>query len=184
MHELFSNTLAEISEQYRVIYEVNAPLMRFVAHLGMPLPEPFRVAARAHIQRELEAAMENPAAEAARIDSLLAESRALGLVLDGEALARELEVSTLRVAEALRDEPGDFERLKGLAAAVALARELPDTPDLWETSNIYFALRDEALAREAQDRDLDEAQRTQWLRTFEQIGEDLGFRVPVVVEAA
>ncbi|HVS61949.1 MAG TPA: DUF3536 domain-containing protein [Thermoanaerobaculia bacterium] len=177
--ELLDATLADIRDQYRRIYELHAPLMRFLAHLGITIPEPFKVAAQTFVEHDLEARLAERETDREEVLALFAQARDLGLELDQEVLDLVVERALLRLAEELAEQPAELERLQRLCAGVDLVGELPLSPDLWETANLYYelALGSYAHMRELADGD-DDAKR--WVESFEKLGDDLGFRMPLV----
>jgi alpha-amylase/alpha-mannosidase (GH57 family) len=176
--ELLDATLNEVRDQYRRIYEHHAPLMRFVAQLGMPIPEPFRVAARTFIEHDLEARLAQLEQPPEQIVALFEQAADLDLELDRDALELAVERSVLRLARELAEQPAELERLDRLGASIDLLRELPLWPDLWETANLYYELALGVYPQMRERADEDEVA-AGWVQRFEKLGDDLGFKVPL-----
>lgn len=128
---VLSSTLESVESAYAAIHEQHAPLMRYLASLGQPVPEPLLSAARhtlsAAIREELA---RGEGLDLASLRALVAEAREVGLgrdpcAADGAGVFSETEIAAA-ARNALRRlvaglEAPDADRAR-LAKCVALAR--------------------------------------------------------------
>jgi alpha-amylase/alpha-mannosidase (GH57 family) len=137
---IFESALAEVEAAYRQIYENRAPLIRFVAELGMPQIRRFQVAAEFTLNADLERAIEQETWDADRIRGLLEEAQKVGVPLDVATLEFALRRRLEAIAEGWRKQPCDLERLQLLESSVRLARSFPFEVRLWEIQNAYYSV--------------------------------------------
>jgi alpha-amylase/alpha-mannosidase (GH57 family) len=137
---VLQSTRAEAEAQHRRIYEDHAPLMQYLSELRIPLPNALRAAAEVVVDLDLRRAFEDPEADLAEVEPLLAETAAWGLDLDTEGLALALQASLERRAEALAESPEDAGALASLHRAVVLAKGLPFHVSLYGVQTVVYRL--------------------------------------------
>jgi alpha-amylase/alpha-mannosidase (GH57 family) len=177
LNTVLDDSLAEAEAAYRQIYEHHAPLMRFLASMGTPVPREFQIAAEFAINTELCRLIEAPDLDLDRIHALRREAARSGVTLDaaglGYALARTIE----RITVEFRERPDDVALLQLLDGAVAFAETLPFEVDVWKAQNVYYELlRNVAAHVQAEARQGFQDAR-QWLAAFHSLGRRLRFRV-------
>ncbi len=140
LDRVLASTLNEVEDEYRDIFEQQAPLMRFLKTLGTPLPKAFAAAAEFVLNIDLRRAVSDPAADPEEVERLLAERSALGVDLDVPGLSYALEHALEARVEQLRGRPRDTALLRRIDAAVALARSAPFQVDLRQAQNGCYDL--------------------------------------------
>jgi alpha-amylase/alpha-mannosidase (GH57 family) len=177
LNMILKSSLAEAEAAYRQIYEYHAPLMRFLASMGSPVPREFQIAAEFAINTELRRLIEAENLELDRIHALRREAARSGVTLDsaglGYALARTIE----RMTEAFRACPEDVTPLQQLDAVVGLANTMPFEVDVWQTQNVYFELQQSILADFQEEAQQGYQDSRQWVLAFAALGRKLKFRV-------
>jgi alpha-amylase/alpha-mannosidase (GH57 family) len=134
---ILQSALAEAEAAYRRIYERGAPLMRFVASLGMPQPNRFQIAAEFTLNAELGRLLEAETLDAEQIRALLDEMGRAGVLFDEATLEFAMRRNLEAVAAAFLENPDDMERLGMFDASVDVAAMLPFKVRLWQPQNVF-----------------------------------------------
>ena len=136
---LLNDSLTSAAAAYRNIYENQAPLIRFLNSLNIPVPAAFKAAADVAINSQLRQAFERPDLDADNIQSYLKEAATSRVPLDTTtlefAIRKRLEEQAARFAE----HPDDMENLQRFRKQLELAQTLPFPVTLWEVQNISYA---------------------------------------------
>lgn len=175
---ILTSSLAEAEAAYRQIYEYHAPLMRFLASMGTPVPREFQIAAEFAINTQLRRLIEAPALDIERINALLREAARSGVTLDTAGLGYALGQTIARITEAFRHAPETIAVLQQLDDAVGLARSLPFEVDVWETQNVYYALLQTVYREFQHEASQGYLDARQWVAAFSSLGRRLRFRIP------
>jgi alpha-amylase/alpha-mannosidase (GH57 family) len=137
--QILKDSLASIGVAYRSIYETNAPLIRFLYGLSIPIPQALQSAAEFALNNQLREAFEKPDPEADTIQGLFRETANAQVKIDHTtlefAIRKRVESEAERFAEH-PDSPEDVHRFKKWLD-VALAA--PFRVVLWRTQNIAYA---------------------------------------------
>ena len=170
-------TLAEDEASYRQIYDRQAPLMRFVRDLHVPLPQAFQTAAAFITNTDLRRALVAATLDRDRIQALLADAETWRVDLDTPGLSYMLRRRAERLAEQVQADPEDLAPLIALRDVVEVAQLLPFGIVFWHAQNVYYDLlqtqyRD--FYRRARRGD-EHAQA--WVTDFVALGEGLGMEV-------
>src|SRR6202140_3671267 len=135
---LLNDSLTSAAAAYRNIYENQAPLIRFLNSLNIPVPAAFKAAADVAINSQLRQAFERPDLDADNIQSYLKEAATSRVPLDITTLEftirRRLEEQATRFAE----DPDDMENVQRFRKQLELAQTLPFPVTLWEVQNISY----------------------------------------------
>ncbi|MFW6330175.1 MAG: DUF3536 domain-containing protein [Gemmatimonadota bacterium] len=141
LDQIIESTLRDAENQYRQIYDRNAPLMRFLHDLSIPMPPALLLAGEYVLNTSLVKAISGPAMDLDRIRSLLDDASRREIMLDTEGIAFAFQQSVERLAASLADSPEDAARLEHLAEAIALAEDSPFDVTLWTVQNAIYDLR-------------------------------------------
>ena len=137
---MLQSALAEAEAAYRRIYERGAPLMRFVASLGMPQPNRFQIAAEFTLNAELQRHLGSETLEAEQIQALLDEMGRAGVHFDEPTLEFAIRRNLEAVATSFLEKPDDLERLGRFATAVDVAVMLPFKVRFWQPQNVFHEI--------------------------------------------
>jgi alpha-amylase/alpha-mannosidase (GH57 family) len=172
--EILDSALEEAAALYRQVYEKQAPLMRFLGEVGVPLPRAFETTAEFVINASLRRilAAEKPDLDEAR--TLLETARRERVPLDRAGLGYVAQKTLERSMEAFRADAADLALLRELEALVRLIRSSPFEVSLWTVQNRYY----EMLQAAYPERLRGEGEGGGWVRSFAALGEALGVRVP------
>jgi alpha-amylase/alpha-mannosidase (GH57 family) len=136
---ILNDSLTSAAAAYRTIYENQAPLIRFLNSLNIPVPAAFKAAADVAINSQLRQSFERPDLDADNIQSYLKEAATSRVPLDTTTLEftirRRLEEQAARFAE----HPDDMENVQRFRKQLELAQTLPFPVTLWEVQNISYA---------------------------------------------
>jgi alpha-amylase/alpha-mannosidase (GH57 family) len=135
---LLNDSLTSAAAAYRTIYENQAPLIRFLNSLNIPVPAAFKAAADVAINSQLRQSFERPDLDADNIQSFLKEAATSRVPLDTTTLEftirKRLEEQAARFAE----HPDDMENVQRFRKQLELAQTLPFPVTLWEVQNISY----------------------------------------------
>jgi alpha-amylase/alpha-mannosidase (GH57 family) len=177
LDRVLASTLHEVEDEYRDIFEQQAPLMRFLRTLGTPLPKAFAAAAEFVLNIDLRRALADPAADPEEVERLLAERAALGVDLDVPGLSYALEHALAASVEQLRGRPRDTGLLRRIDATVALARSTPFQVDLRQAQNGCYDLLQTVYPERRDQAGKGDAAAIEWVELFRRVGEGLAVRV-------
>jgi alpha-amylase/alpha-mannosidase (GH57 family) len=176
LNVIMASTLADTEAIFRQMYERHAPLMRFLADLGMPLPRAFHTAAELVLNAGLRQAFQGEKVDPPRVAALLDEVRVWQVDLDTAGLSYTLKQTIERLAERFREQFAELTLLQRLEAAVDMARSLPFEVDLWKAQNAYYELlRSTGPKYRAKAVQGDERAQA-WVDSFIMLGDKLGVR--------
>ncbi|NJD61692.1 MAG: DUF3536 domain-containing protein [Deltaproteobacteria bacterium] len=174
---LLETSEGEALSAYRRIYELNAPLMRFLSDVGYPIPRSFFLAAELAIGAGLRRAFEAEEPDLERIRRLLEEAAFSGIPLDEKGLAYALAKTVEGMAQRLRVIPSDLSRLRHLDAVVEMGRALPFPVTFWKTQNLFYGMLQSDYPKFLQWAADGDASAAAWVRQFTSLGEKLSIRV-------
>ncbi|NJN17125.1 MAG: DUF3536 domain-containing protein [Oscillochloris sp.] len=175
--QVLSTSLEDAESAYRKIYEQHAPLMRFLASMGTPVPQEFQIAAGFAMNTELRRLFTADILDFDRINALLREARRSSVTLDGAGLSYSLSRAIERLAGLLREAPEDMSLLLQVEAAAGLANSLPFEVDVWRAQNIYDELRRTVLPDFQDEVAQGFADARAWVEAFSDLGRKLGFQI-------
>jgi alpha-amylase/alpha-mannosidase (GH57 family) len=153
---LLNDSLTSAAAAYRNIYENQAPLIRFLNSLNIPVPAAFKAAADVAINSQLRQAFERPDLDADNIQSYLREAATSRVPLDTTTLEFTIRKRLEEQAERFAEHPDDMENLQRFRKQLELAQTLPFPVTLWEVQNISYgplmkAIEERRLAAENND---------------------------------
>ncbi len=135
---ILKETLNKVSDSLRTMYENQAPLLRFLHALSVPIPEEFVSVASIALNSQLQQALERPDIDAAAIRGLLREAQLNQIQLDRTTLEFAMRKRIESQAAAFRKSPEDLGELKRLHALLDVSTELPFPVALWTAQNLCF----------------------------------------------
>ena len=153
---ILNDSLTSAAAAYRTIYENQAPLIRFLNSLNIPVPPAFKAAADVAVNSQLRQSFERADLDGDNIQSFLKEAATSRVPLDTTTLEftmrKRLEEQAARFAE----RPDDMENVQRFRKQLELTQTLPFPVTLWEVQNISYAplmkaIEDRRLAAENND---------------------------------
>jgi len=177
IHILLKENLEDADNRYRRIYESNAPVMRFLAGMGLTMPAALQMTAERALNVQLQRAFESPKFEDEKVKRLLTEAKEQGVRLDSTTLEYTFRRMIERIASGLAKEPRNLEKLRELEAAVSIENILPFAVNLWEVQNVYYRLMRADLASARVRAARGDGESVEWVRRFTGLGRALRVRV-------
>jgi hypothetical protein len=177
LNSILEDTLSDSESMLRQVYENNAPLMRFLSDLMVPLPKALEAAAEFTLNMNLKRFLEADELDLDKIASLLMEARESRIQLDQPGLTYSLQKNLERMMEQLWADPEDLNLLAGLKNAVAFASEYSLKVNLWSVQNNYYEILQQIYPGMKQKADEGDEQAKSWMDTFFLLGENLTVRI-------
>jgi hypothetical protein len=178
MHIILDRTIAEAEANHRQIYNQHANMMRFLAGMGMPVPDPLNASARVALNAGLREAVSAENLDASVIRRLLDEGNGIGLQLDEEGIRFALQKRVDAIASDFRGKPGDLELLRRFEEAVDVGRDLPFPVPFFGAQNVYDDLRGTAYPGFLERSRTGDEEAAKWVGSFRSLGEKLHFLLP------
>jgi alpha-amylase/alpha-mannosidase (GH57 family) len=174
---IMETSMEEAESVYRQVYNSNAPMMRFLMDLNIPLPEWFRTSADFVLNADMRRAFEHEDIDADRIQAILDEVHRGHIELHTTELEYTLRKTLEWMEERMFDNPANLPLLRKFEVIIDLTNSLPFELDLWKIQNIYYDMQQRVypdflvLASRG-----NETAHT-WLEHFISLGRKLGFQV-------
>jgi alpha-amylase/alpha-mannosidase (GH57 family) len=176
LDQIIQSTLRDAENVYRQIYERNAPLMRFLHDLSIPMPVALSLAGEYVVNTSLIREISSPDMDLDRIRSLLDDARKREIMLDAQGLGFAFQNTLESMAEALLDDP-DLARLQRLEKATRLATSAPFDVNIWNLQNAFYDLwRDHSGTVRAHAAAGDASARS-WVESFRSLADLVGVAV-------
>jgi alpha-amylase/alpha-mannosidase (GH57 family) len=177
LDQIIQSTLGDAENVYRQIYERNAPLMRFLHDLSIPMPAALSLAGEYVVNTSLIREVSKPAMDLDRIRTLLEDARKREIMLDAQGLGFAFQNTLETMAADLRRHPDDLERLQHLEAAARLASTAPFEVNLWNLQNAFYDLRRDHSGTVRARVDAGDTRARAWLRSFQALADLVGVAV-------
>jgi alpha-amylase/alpha-mannosidase (GH57 family) len=174
LDHIIQSTLRDAETRYRTIYEQNAPLMRFLHDLSIPMPAALSLAGEYVLNTSLVREVSDPDMDLDRIRSLLEDAARREIMLDAEGIGFAYQQTLESLAGSLREAPDETERLQRLEAAIRLGDEAPFDVNMWTIQNVIYDLRRDhagTVRGRAEGGDEDAAG---WLEAFRSVAKAVG----------
>ena len=170
---LLNDSLTSAAAAYRTIYENQAPLIRFLNSLNIPVPPAFKAAADVAINSQLRQSFERSDVDIDNIQSNLKEAANSQVPLDTTTLEfvirRRVEAQAARFAE----RPDDLEIVKRFRKQLEAAQSLPFPVAIWEAQNISYAPLKKAIEERRLGAENSEPEAAEWMKELTGLREGL-----------
>jgi len=175
---LSDSVLAEVDAAHRQVYERHAEFMRFLTSSGMPLPKSFQASARSALNSFLRDAVAADELRPDYVHSLLAEVKALDIILDAATLEFVMRKRLEKMAMAVATNVADVRSIEQLQKVVALARSLPFAVDLWWVQTLCHEWIGRAYCKFLAKADAGDKNAQVWISQVSALSEQLLFSRP------
>ncbi|MCI0438502.1 MAG: DUF3536 domain-containing protein, partial [Chloroflexi bacterium] len=178
---ILESIVADAEAAFRRVYEQNYPLMRFVADLGRPLPQPFQDAADTVINTDLRKSVSSAmlANEPAVVKGLLQDARLWNVKIDAPGLALQFAKELDSMMADFAAEPESVEKLEGLNNALSVVSAVPFQPDFWRAQNLYYGIMQTTYPQFQERAQRGDQKAREWVNLFVSLGERLSIKVPL-----
>jgi len=170
--------LAEVDAAHRQVYERHAEFMRFLTSSGMPLPKSFQASARSALNSFLRDALAVDELRPDHVQSLLAEAKALDIILDAGTLEFVMRKRIEKMAEAVATNVTDVLSIEQLQKVVAFARSLPFAVDLWWVQTLCHEWMGQAYCEFLSKANAGDKNAQAWIAEVSALSEQLLFLHP------
>jgi alpha-amylase/alpha-mannosidase (GH57 family) len=135
---ILAESLASSNAAYGSIYESQAPLIRFLYDLSIPVPSSMKDAAEIAVNNKLRAAFERPEIDASGIESYFREAAASHINLDVATLEFAIRKRLEREAGQLVNHLDNIDNVRKFRQLLDIIVALPFPVVLWEVENLLF----------------------------------------------
>jgi alpha-amylase/alpha-mannosidase (GH57 family) len=177
LRSILQTKLAEVSGDYRRIYEANAPLMRFMRNLGIPLPKGLQAAAEFTLNDGLVQILAAETIDKQHFESTLEEARIAGVQLEETRLEFTFRRRLDQLSKEFQAHPRDMAPLEALRAAADLLHSLPFEVNLWTPQNCFYAVLRSVYPQVVPEAESGDDGARAWVGQFRSLGEILRVRV-------
>jgi alpha-amylase/alpha-mannosidase (GH57 family) len=176
LDQIIQSTLRDAENVYRQIYERNAPLMRFLHDLAIPMPVALSLAGEYVVNTSLIREVADPDMDLDRIRTLLEDARKREIMLDDQGLGFAFQNTLETMAREVLQDPG-LHPLQRLEEATRLATSAPFDVNIWNLQNAFYDLwRDHSGTVRARADAGDPGARA-WLDSFQSLADLVGVAV-------
>ncbi len=135
---ILNESLNSAAAVYTTVFENQAPLIRFLNGLEIPVPAALKAAAEIALNNQLQHALERPELDAESIHGLLREAATNKITLDVTTLEYKFRKRIEHEATAFAANPSDFDAALRLIKLLDLIPSLPFSVVLWEAQNLVY----------------------------------------------
>jgi alpha-amylase/alpha-mannosidase (GH57 family) len=135
---ILNESLNSAAAMYRTVFESQAPLIRFLNGLSIPIPQALKSAAEIALNYQLQQLFERPELDADSIRGLLKEASAGSIPLDTATLEYAMRRRVEKEATDFAANPQDPLLAERLRKSLELIPALPFVVTLWEAQNICY----------------------------------------------
>jgi hypothetical protein len=168
--EIMNSVLADARMAYGHLYELHAPLMRFLTDIHMPLPPILGVTAELTVNSDLRRVLSTGEIDVDRLRTILDSAKREQVTLDGAGLSYVLRKRVQAVADDFVENPEDPDMLNQVESLVAAVRLLPFEVDLWRLQNAFY---------DVVRRNSFELKGPEWMDRFKELGTQLGLALNI-----
>ena len=136
---ILADSLASSAAAYHSIYESQAPLIRFLLDLSIPVPSAMKSAAEIALNNQLRGAFERPELDPSSIQSYFKEAAASQVNLDVATLEFVIRKRLEKEAEQFAKHLEEIENAQKLRHFVELVLSLPFPVILWDVQNVLHS---------------------------------------------
>jgi alpha-amylase/alpha-mannosidase (GH57 family) len=135
---ILNESLNSAAAVYRAVFESQAPLIRFLNGLEIPVPNALKSAAEIALNSQLQQYVERPDLDADSIQGILREAAASKIALDSTTLEYKTRKRLEKEASDFAANPADFTAAERIIKLLDLIPALPFPVVLWEAQNLCY----------------------------------------------
>jgi alpha-amylase/alpha-mannosidase (GH57 family) len=135
---ILNESLNSAAAVYRTVFEGQAPLIRFLNGLDIPVPKALKSAAQFALNGQLEHHLERPDLDPDSIQGLLREAAASKIELDSTTLEYKVRKRLEKDAADFAANPSDLTAAERLIKLLDLIPAFPFPVILWEAQNVCY----------------------------------------------
>jgi alpha-amylase/alpha-mannosidase (GH57 family) len=135
---ILNESLNSAAAVYRTVFESQAPLIRFLNGLDIPVPNALKSAAEIALNSQLRQSLERLELDSDSIHGLLREASASKIALDSTTLEYQLRKRIEKEAADFAANPADLAAMERTLKLLDLLPSLPFPVVLWEAQNLCY----------------------------------------------
>jgi len=135
---ILNESINSAAAVYRTVFESQAPLIRFLNGLDIPVPKALKSAAEIALNSQLQHAIDRPELDFDNIRGLLREAAATNVALDSTTLEFKLRKRIEQAAAEFAVNPTDPPATGKMLELLGLIPSLPFPVTLWEAQNLCY----------------------------------------------
>ena len=135
---ILNESLSSAAAVYRAVFEGQAPLIRFLNGLDIPVPHALKSAAEIALNSQLEQYLARPDLDVESIHSVLREAAASRIALDSTTLEYKVRKRLEKDAAEFAANPSDVTAAERMIKLLDLIPALPFPVILWEAQNVCY----------------------------------------------
>ena len=138
--QILKDTIEDLEDRFRHIYEQYYPLLRAREDLKMILPKALVTAIEFILSRDLIELLEKERIDVKQIEKIVEDLKRCSLELDKRMVGFVATRTINKLMSRLAESPQDFELLKTLESLVRILHILPIDLNLWRAQNHFYAI--------------------------------------------
>jgi alpha-amylase/alpha-mannosidase (GH57 family) len=170
---LLKDSIHSAAAAYRTIYENQAPLLRFLNGLSIPVPPAFKAAADIALNSQMRQAFEQTELDRESIQGYLREAANTQVTLDITTLEYVIRQRLEKEAIEFAAHPGDVKTVQALIKLLEVIRFLPFPIALWEAQNAAYGPLIKAAEEHRQDLEKGDTVAQNWMSDLSALRENL-----------
>ena len=123
---------------YRAVFESQAPLIRFLNGLDIPVPNALKSAAEIALNSQLQHYLDRPDVDFENVQGLLREAAASKIALDATTLEYKIRKRIEKEAANFAENPSDAAPMERMLKLLDLIRALPFPVSIWQAQNVVY----------------------------------------------
>jgi len=135
---ILNESLNSAAAVYRTVFESQAPLIRFLNGLEIPVPNALKAAAEIALNSQLQQYLDRPELDTDSIQGLLREAAASKIALDSTTLEYKTRKRLEKEASEFAANPADPSAVERILKLLELIPALPFPVILWEAQNVCY----------------------------------------------
>jgi hypothetical protein len=135
---ILNESLSSTAVLYRTVFETQAPLIRFLSGLDIPIPQALKSAAEIALNSQLQQALDRAELDSDSMQGLIREAAASKIALDTTTLEYKVRRRIEQKAAAFAANPADDAVIGEIVRLLDLIPSLPFPVVLWEAQNICY----------------------------------------------
>jgi len=179
LNRIIESEWGEAEAAFSNLYPHLMSMMRILVKIGgfLMIPRAVYAAAEFVLNTRLRHALGSEPLDFNGIQNLMGDAEGAKVALDVPTLEYALRMRLEKIAEGFRADPANVELLRGLEAAVGVARSLPLEVNLWKIQNICYELL-QTTYHGFQQKGKEEGQNANaWIEHFRALAEKLSLRI-------
>ena len=135
---ILADSVNSAAAVYRTFFESQAPLIRFLNGLDIPVPNALKSAAEIALNNQLQQALDKPELDFDVIRGLLREATSEKISLDATTLEYKVRKRLEQEASIFAADPSNLDAAERMMKLLDLFPSLPFSVQLWEAQNLSY----------------------------------------------